>query len=65
MSSVENIDTILNVPYGELSKREIEYCLNVISMKKHEVIYNTSTKLYIKMAKHALATKLWNLCSKW
>ena len=42
MSTVENIDSILDVPYGELSKKEIEYCISVISMKKHEVIYNTS-----------------------
>jgi len=65
MSTVENIDSILDVPYGELSKKEIEYCISVISMKKHEVIYNTSTKLYLKMAKHALARELWNTCSKW
>jgi len=65
MSTVEHIDSILEVPYGKLSKREIEYCLNIIKMKRHEVIYNTTTKLYIKMAKHALSKKLWSICSKW
>ncbi|ORX51361.1 hypothetical protein BCR36DRAFT_350942 [Piromyces finnis] len=64
MSTVEHIDSLLEVPYGNLSKKEIEYCLNVIKVKRHEVIYNTTTKLYIKMAKHALAKELWNLCSK-
>jgi len=65
MSSVEHIGAILEVPYGQLSKKEIEYCLNVIKKKRHEVIYNTTTKLYIKMAKHALAGHLWSICSKW
>jgi len=65
MSTVEHIDAILKIPYGQLSKKEIEYCLNVIKMKRHEVIFNTTTRLYIKMAKHALSRQLWNICSKW
>jgi len=64
MSTVEHIDAILKVPYGQLSKKEIEYCLNVIKMKRHEVIFNTTTRLYIKMAKHALSRQLWSICSK-
>ncbi|ORX79880.1 hypothetical protein BCR32DRAFT_246019 [Anaeromyces robustus] len=64
MSTVEHIDSILNVPYGKLSKKEIEYCLNVIRTKRHEVIFNTTTGLYIKMAKHALARELWSISSK-
>lgn len=65
MNTIEQIETLLKAPYGNISRKNIENCFYIIKTKKNDIFYENTVRIFISIAKHALSIEYWDIAIKW